>query len=73
MHIKAPVLMMIAEEDEMPAANSAVSRFVYAQITSQKELIEMDGGHFGLLYYPSELFDKASRAQCDFFKKHLQK
>lgn len=72
MHIKAPVLMMIAGEDEMPGANSAVSRFVYAQITSQKELIEIDGGHFGLLHYPSELFDKASKAQCDFLEQHLQ-
>ena len=65
--------MMIAEDDEMPGANSTVSRLVYAQLTSSKELIEMDGGHFGLLYYPSELFDKASKAQCDFLKKHLQK
>jgi hypothetical protein len=73
MHIKAPVLMLIAEEDEMPAANSSVSRFVYAQITSQKELIEIDGGHFGLLHYPGELFDKASKSQSDFLKKHLQK
>lgn len=72
-HIKAAVLMMIAEEDEMPGANSTVSRLVYAQLTSSKELIEIDGGHFGLLYYPSELFDKASKAQCDFLKKHLQK
>jgi hypothetical protein len=45
---------------------------VFAQISSQKELIEIDGGHFGLLYYPGELFDKASKAQCDFLKQHLQ-
>lgn len=63
--------MMIAEEDEMPGANSAVSRLVYGQITSSKELIELDGGHFGLLYYPGELFDKASKDQCNFLEKHL--
>ncbi len=72
-HIKAAVLMMIAEVDEMPAANSTVSRMVYDEITSQKELVEIDGGHFGLLYYPGELFDKVSKAQCDFLQKHLQK
>jgi uncharacterized protein len=72
-HIKAAVLMMVATEDEMEGASSAISRQVYEQITSQKELIEMDGGHFGLLYYPSALFDKASKAQCDFLKHHLQK
>ncbi len=71
--IKVPVLMMIAEEDEMPGANSAVSRLVFAQITSRKELIEMDGGHFGLLYYPGELFNSASKAQCNFLEKHLKK
>lgn len=71
-YIKAPVLMMIAKEDEMEGASSAISRFVYDQITSPKELIEIDGGHFGLLYYPSALFDKASSAQCNFLKIHLQ-
>ena len=71
-HIKAAVLMMIAEEDEMPNANSAVSRLVYDELTSQKELIEIGGGHFGLLYYPGELFDKASKAQCDFLRKQLE-
>ncbi len=70
-HIKATVLMMVATEDEMEGASAAISRQVYEQITSQKKLIEMDGGHFGLLYYPSELFDKASKAQCDFLKRHL--
>jgi hypothetical protein len=71
-YIKASVLMMIAVEDEMEGASSAISRLVYDQITSPKELIEIDGGHFGLLYYPSELFDKASKAQCNFLKIHLQ-
>jgi hypothetical protein len=70
-HIKAAVLMMIANDDEMEGANSTVSRLVYDEIPSQKELIEVDGGHFGLLYYPSELFDKASKAQCKFLEKYL--
>lgn len=71
-YIKAPVLMIIANEDEMEGANSGISRLVYDRITSEKEKIELDGGHFGLLYYPGELFDKASKAQCNFLKKHLQ-
>jgi pimeloyl-ACP methyl ester carboxylesterase len=70
-HIKAVVLMMVATDDEMEGANSAISRRVYERITSQKELIEIDGGHFGLLYYPSDLFDQASKAQCSFLKQHL--
>ena len=31
-----------------------------------KTKIEIDGVHFGLLFYPSELFDQASTAQRDF-------
>ncbi len=71
-YIKAKVLMMIATDDEMEGASSTISHLVYDSITSQKELIEIDGGHFGLLYYPGELFNKAIKAQCDFLKKHLQ-
>lgn len=71
-YIKAAVLMMIATEDEMEGASSVVSRSVYDQITSPKELIEIDGGHFGLLYYPGKLFNEASKAQCNFLKQYLQ-
>lgn len=33
---------------------------------AQKALVKIDGGHFGLLYHSSELFDRASKAQADF-------
>lgn len=72
-YIKAAVLMMIATADEMEGANSGVSHLVYDETSSPKELIEMDGGHFGLLYYPGELFDKASKTQCNFLKQNLQR
>jgi pimeloyl-ACP methyl ester carboxylesterase len=65
-HLQVPILMVIAEEDEMPGANSQVSRYVYECIPGPKNLLEVDGGHFGLLYYPGELFDQVSRAQRDF-------
>jgi len=41
-------------------------------IEQPKELIEIDGGHFGLLYYPSALFDKSSKTQINFLKKYLK-
>ena len=69
--LKTPILMVIAEDDEMPGANSDVARYVYDSIPAPKELLEIDGGHFGLLYYPGELFDQASRAQRDFLLRHL--
>lgn len=55
----------------MEGANSAISRMVFDEIISPKELIEIDGGHFGILYYPGELFDKDSKAQCNFLRQHL--
>jgi uncharacterized protein len=70
-HIKVPTLMMIAPEDEMAGANPAVARAAYDAIPARKELVEIAGGHFGLLHYPSVLFDQAARAQRDFLVRHL--
>ncbi len=63
--------MMIAPEDEMAGANPAVARAAYDSIPVNKELVEIDGGHFGLLHYPSELFDRAAHAQRDFLLRIL--
>lgn len=70
-HIKAALLMMIAREDEMHGANSRIARMVFEVAPQPKELIELDGGHFGLLYYPSPLFDEASKVQQDFLTRYL--
>ena len=69
--VQAPLLMIIAPEDEMPGANPAVSRAAYTAAPEPKELFEIGGGHFGLLYYPGELFDLASGVQRDFLVRHL--
>jgi dienelactone hydrolase len=70
-YLKAPMQMVVAIEDEMPGANSNIARMTFERAPQPKELIEMDGGHFGLLYYPSELFDQVSVAQRDFLIRHL--
>ena len=70
-YVKAPTLMMIGPEDEMAGANPAVARAAYDSIPAKKELVEIAGGHFGLLHYPSELFDQAVRAQRDFLVRIL--
>jgi len=69
--VQAPLQMLVAYEDEMPGANSNVARMVYDLSPQPKELIEMDGGHFGLVHYPSPLFDQASQAQRGFLEKYL--
>lgn len=63
--------MMIAPEDEMPGASPRVSRAAFEAVPGSRELIEIDGGHFGLLWHPSDLFDRASQAQRDFLATHL--
>jgi hypothetical protein len=32
---------------------------------------QVDGGHFGLLYYPSEPYDAVTSAQAAFLIRHL--
>jgi len=70
-HLHRPLLMMIAPHDEMPQANPDVSRAVYRAVPGVKHLIEIEGGHFGLLHHPSELFDSSSAAQRDFLVRTL--
>jgi uncharacterized protein len=65
-HIHVPTLAMISPEDEMAGAAPAVARAAYETIAGPKKLIDLDGGHFGLLYYPSELFDRYAQGQRDF-------
>jgi len=71
-HLKAPILMIVAKNDEMEYSNDKVTYEVYKKITQPKEWLDIDGGHFGLLYYPSALFDKSSKAQIGFLNKYLK-
>ncbi|XOV94480.1 MAG: alpha/beta hydrolase [Bacteroidota bacterium] len=70
-YIKAALLMLIAHDDEMPGANTKVSRYAYEIAPQPKKLIEIDGGHFGIVHYPSPLFDLSSKAQIDFLKEYF--
>ena len=69
--VKAHTLLMVAPEDEMVHANYSVARQAYELIPGPKQWYDIPGGHFGLLYCPSELFDEASRVQTEFLKKWL--
>lgn len=70
-YLSAPTLMMIARDDEMVHCNPAAQRSVFDKIVARKEYCEIDGGHFGLLWQPGELFDKAVEHQVAFLKKVL--
>jgi pimeloyl-ACP methyl ester carboxylesterase len=69
--VKAPTLLMVAPEDEMVHANYSVARQAYELIPGPKQWYDIAGGHFGLLYFPSDLFDEATRVQTEFLKKWL--
>lgn len=69
--VTVPSLMMVAPADEMVHANPAVARAAFDLLGGEKEWYEIDGGHFGLLYHPSDLFDEATRVQAAFLARHL--
>lgn len=70
-HMNAPSLFVIAPDDEMPGANPSVARMAFERAPSPKELLEIEGGHFGLLHHPSALFGEVSQAQLSFLIRHL--
>jgi hypothetical protein len=69
--VTVPTLLMVAPEDEMVHANYSVAKRAYDLIPGPKQWYEIAGGHFGLLYCPSELFEEASRVQAEFLKQWL--
>jgi pimeloyl-ACP methyl ester carboxylesterase len=71
--IRVPTLFLIATDDEMPGAETEVSRLAFDLIPGPKEVVELDGGHFGLLYHPGPIFDVASTAEAEFLVNHLRR
>jgi hypothetical protein len=70
-HLDAPLLVVYSPEDEMGGCNPAITRMAFERARGPKEIVEIEGGHFGLLYHPSPLFDHAARAQREFLLRHL--
>ncbi|OFW67629.1 MAG: hypothetical protein A2Z12_01325 [Actinobacteria bacterium RBG_16_68_21] len=70
-YVTAPSLMMVAPADEMTGANADVSRQAFDLLGGEKAWYEIGGGHFGLLHYPSSLFEQASTVQAEHLTRHL--
>jgi fermentation-respiration switch protein FrsA (DUF1100 family) len=70
-HVTATTLALISPDDEMPGANPAVARAAFEAIGGPCEIVDIEGGHFGLVFYPSPAFDAAAGAQVAFLKAHL--
>ena len=70
-YVSCPTLFVVAPHDEMPGAAPAVARDAYERLSGPREWLDIDGGHFGLLYVPSPEFDRASSAQARFLSGQL--
>lgn len=69
--IRATTFLMAGRDDEMVHCNPNVMRATYDLLRCPKQWADIDGGHFGLLYYPSEIFERASALQRDFLVSAL--
>jgi uncharacterized protein len=70
-HVSCPSLFLVSPRDEIPGSAPSVARSAYDKLAGPKGWVEIDGGHFGLLYFPSEEFERASSAQVRFLSEHL--
>jgi hypothetical protein len=55
----------------MPGANPAVSLAAHRSTPGPKELLRIEGGHFGLLYPETGVIDHVVDAQSRFLVRHL--
>ena len=69
--VAVPTLFVMSPDDEMPGAVSAVTRAVFERLAGPKEVVEVDGGHFGIIEPPSAAFDVASEAQAEWLTRSL--
>jgi uncharacterized protein len=71
-YIRASLLMVVARDDEMPGAATHIVQKTFDVAPQPKEYFTIEGGHFGLLYYPSPLFDQVSKLEADFLGRRLK-
>jgi pimeloyl-ACP methyl ester carboxylesterase len=69
--VTCPTQFIVSPDDEMRGAVPAVTRAAYDKLACEKEWLDIEGGHFGLLYFPSLEFDLATQSQVRFLTKHL--
>lgn len=61
--------MMVGHNDEMVHSNPEIQRAVFDRIAGEKEFVEIEGAHFGLLWHPSAEFDEAINRQISFLSR----
>lgn len=69
--VRCASLFLVSPTDEMAGASPEVARHAFDRLGGPKEWFDLEGGHFGLLWHPSEIFDRASALQARFLSEHL--
>jgi len=70
--VQCPTLFVVSPDDEMPGSRPVMQRDTYVRLDGPKEWVEIPGGHFGLVYHPSGIFNKASTVQSRFLTETLR-
>jgi uncharacterized protein len=72
-HVRAPVQVIYAPDDEVPRAAPVATRAVCDALPEPKEVIELEEGcgHFGHHWHPSPWFDRVVAPQAGFLMRHL--
>ena len=67
-YLKVPTLFVIATDDEVPLCELATNSRCFDLIEAPKQLVEVKGGHFGLVYQGSEPYQQAVDADIKFLR-----
>ncbi|NVC23886.1 hypothetical protein CIK52_15930 [Kocuria rosea] len=70
-HVLVPTCFLLARDDEMPGSTTAVARQAFAALGGPKEVHELEGGHFGLLYHHEPVFERSVAIQTRFLSSWL--
>ena len=64
--LNKPTLYLVASDDEVANASPTVARQCFDSIPAIKTWVDITGGHFGLLYEDSDIFNQAVTADKTF-------
>ncbi|MFZ9885297.1 MAG: alpha/beta hydrolase [Ilumatobacteraceae bacterium] len=67
-YLKVPTLFVIATDDEVPLCELTTNSQCFDLIEAPKQLVEIKGGHFGLIYQGSEPYRQAVDADIKFLR-----
>lgn len=70
-HVGVPSQFVMSPDDEMPGADSDVARALIARLSGPTDVVEVEGGHFGIVEHPSAAFVHASAAESAFLTRVL--